>query len=245
MSDLQCFQNRFVAAMDRGPALRLSPMRIYCNTSLSGAVQALADNFPVVRELVGSELFDALAIDHARQMPPASPVLALYGLDFPGWLARQPVAGELSYLADVARCERLHVETLFAADAPTLSLADAAGIGSARLPTLRLRLHPAMRFDWLATPAMRIWLTHQDEVPDEIVIDWKPGGAIFTRPRNRVIAATLGRAGHRLLSGLRLGDALGEAAENARSLYPETDIGALFAELLETGAFAALPERTI
>ena len=42
-----------------------------------------------------------------------------------------------------------------------------------------------------------------------------------------------------------MGETLGEAAECARSLYPETDIGAEFAQLVETGAFAAMPERMI
>lgn len=243
MSDLHLFQEQFVAAMDSRPALPLSPMAVYCNTSLSGAVQALADNFPVVCELVGEDLFDALAIDHARTEPPSSPVLAHYGKEFPGWLARQPISSELTYLADVARCERLYVETLFAADAPALSLADIAMIGSARLSALRLKLHPATRFDWLATPAMHIWLAHREEMADEIVVDWQPGGALFTCPRHAVVARALCRAEHRLLSGLCLGESLGEAAGSTRALYPETEIGAVFVALVECGAFAAMAER--
>lgn len=245
MSELNGFQCRFVTAIDSGAALPISPLAIYRNTSLAGACQALADNFPVVRELVGKALFEALAVDHARACPPTSPVLALYGSEFAIWLARQPIAAEITYLADVARCERMHIEALFAADAPALALADVATIASERLPALRLRLHPSARIDWLATPAMAIWLAHQDDVAEEIVIEWEPGGALFARPRNHIIARAVGRAAHRLLSGLRIGERLGEAAEAARSLYPETDIGAEFAQLVETGAFAAMNERMI
>lgn len=245
MSELNSFQRQFITAIDSGAALPLSPLAVYRNTLLAGASQALGDNYPVVRELVGEALFEALAVDHAREYPATSPVLALYGEEFTGWLARQPIASEITYLADVARCERMHVEALFAADAPALTLADVVPIGSERLPTLRLKLHPSTRIDWLTTPAMRIWLTHQDEVPDEVVIEWEPGGALFARPRHHVLARALSRAGHRLLSGLRMGETLGEAAESARSLYPSTDIGAVFVDLVEIGAFAAMPERLI
>lgn len=245
MPELHSFQRHFVTAIDSGAALPLSPLAIYRNTSLAGACQALADNFPVVRELVGEALFEALAVDHARECPPTSPVLALYGAEFAIWLARQPIVAEITYIADVARCERMHIEALFAADAPTLAISDIALIASDRLAALRLKPHPAARIDWLATPAMPIWLAHQDDVTEEIVIEWEPGGALFTRPRNHVLARVLTRPAHRLLSGLRMGETLGEAAECARSLYPETDIGAEFAQLVETGAFAAMPERMI
>lgn len=246
MSELYGFQRHFVSAIDRGVALPLSPLAIYRNTSLTGACQALADNYPVVRELVGDPLFEALAIDHAHICPPASPVLALYGAEFAESLAQQPISSEITYLADVARCERMHVEAIFAADAPALTLSDVASVvGDRLLSALRLRLHPAARVNWLATPAMPIWLAHQDDVTEEIVIEWEPGGALYTRPRNHIIARAVGRAAHRLLSGLRIGERLGEAAEAARSLYPETDIGAEFAQLVETGAFAAIPEGMI
>lgn len=243
MSELHNFQHYFLNVIDSGPALPLSPLAIYRNTSLAGACQALADNYPVVRELVGEALFEALAVDHARACPPHTPVLALYGQEFPGWLARQPIASEITYLADVARCERMHIEAFFAADAPALALSDIASIASDCLPALRLTLHPSARTDWLATPAMPIWLAHQGDVTDEIVIEWHPGGALFTRPRSHVIARTLSRSAHRLLSGLRMGETLGEAAEAARTLYPETDVGAEFALLVETGIFAAMTER--
>lgn len=243
MPDLHNFQSNFVTTLDACPSPPLSAMTIYRNTSLSGAAQALADNFPVVCELIGDELFEVLAIEHVRAYPPASPVLALYGKEFPNWLARQPLAAELTYLSDVARCDRLHVEALFAADAPALSLSDVAMIGSRRLPSMRLSQHAAARYDWLATPAMHIWLAHQDGAPDEIVIDWEPGGALFTRPRHAVLARPLSRGEHRLLSGLILGECLGEAAESARSLYPETDISTAFADLVQYGVFAAQPER--
>jgi len=52
------------------------PVGIYRNTMMLGAVDALADNYPVVRRLVGDEMFEAMAVDHATCRPPRSPVIA-------------------------------------------------------------------------------------------------------------------------------------------------------------------------
>src|SRR5262249_19419136 len=64
-------------------------MRVYRNTVLSGCVEALRANFPVVEQLLGHEMFDAVAAEHANQCPPRRPVLALYGARFPDWLQEQ------------------------------------------------------------------------------------------------------------------------------------------------------------
>src|SRR3954465_8639292 len=98
------------------------PLRVYRNTVLNGCVAALRDNFPVVARLPGEEMFDAIAAEHAAQCPPRSPVLALYGETFAEWIEEQPWVGELPYLPSVARVERMHIETLFAADARSIEL---------------------------------------------------------------------------------------------------------------------------
>src|SRR6478752_5091515 len=106
-------QENFAAAISR-PAT--GALRVYRNTVISGAVEALRDNYPVVEQIVGSEMFEALAVDFASTCPPRTPVLALYGSEFADWLGQQPWIADLPYLADVARVERLRIESLFASD---------------------------------------------------------------------------------------------------------------------------------
>jgi hypothetical protein len=236
MHDLHSFQGQFVSLIDR-PEGPLSPLLVYRNTSLNGLTEALADNYPVVCELLGEQLFGALALAFVETMPPVSPVLALYGEGFPDWLAMQPVAGEISYLVDVAHCERAHVEALFAADAQALSTADIAQVPPERLLAMQFALHPAARFGWQATPAIDIWLAHRNPVEGEIVIDWRAAGYLFTRSELESRAQPIDRPAHRLLYGVRLGETLGHAAAAAVQLYPATDIGALFASLVAAGAF--------
>src|SRR6476620_3110055 len=119
--DLLEFQRGFAAALNE-PAI--GAMAVYRNTVLHGAVEALRANYPVVEQIVGSEMFAAVAVDYATEHPPRKPVLALYGASFPDWLGVQTWIDDLSYLPDVARVERLHVESLMAADARPLHAAD-------------------------------------------------------------------------------------------------------------------------
>jgi hypothetical protein len=233
--DLAVFQRRFAEAIDR-PAT--GPLAVYRNTVIHGAVEALASNYPVIQRLIGNELFEAAGADFATAFPPRSPTLALYGESFPEWLTGQPWADELPYLGDVAQVERMHVECLFAKDAEPLSQEQARI--ECRRPGARIRLHPALRFAWLRTPAMTIWLAHQRPMDGELEPEWKAEGALFARPTPFVMhALRIGPAAHRILCGLRLGESVAAALGAASNLYPDEDSTAVFPALVNLGAFAA------
>lgn len=239
MSELAAFQRQFADQLAQ-PPVAASPVQVYVNTVLLGAIDALAGNYPVTREIVGPRSFEALALAFARANPPQGPVLALYGHEFPDWLAQQGASRELPYLVDVARCEQLHYQALFAPDAPVLDSDALAALTPERLLALRLQPHPATRFGWFTTPAMAIWLAHQQGLDGEFAPEWRSGGAIFARPGVAVCGLELDSPSHRLLAGMRMGETLGAAAQAAASLYPDADIGAGFGRLVNCGAFAAL-----
>ena len=236
--DLLDFQRDFAASIDR-PAR--GGLAVYRNTVLHGAVDALRANFPVVEQIVGEEMFERVAVDFATECPPRQPVLALYGARFPDWLEEQSWVGELPYLADVALVERLRVECMMAADAEPLAADDVR----ARTTSNRVGLHPSVRFGWFRTPAMSIWLAHQQTVGSEIAPDWKAEGALFSRPTPFVAhAPRIGPAAHRMLFGLRLGETLDASMAAAARLYPNEHGNALLSSLINLGVFAApQPER--
>ena len=232
--DLASFQRQFVQAIDR-PAS--GPLAVYRNTVIHGAVEALQANYPVVGQIVGSEMFDGIAAEFAVARPPRSAVLALYGAEFADWIGQQPWSGDMPYLADVARVERLHIECLMASDAEPLSIESVTDID---LDRLHLNLHPALRFAWLSSPAMTIWVAHQSELASELEVEWSAEGAMFARPgRIDVRPFVLGRAAYRLLSGIRLGESAGRSTEATARLYPDERPEILFQSLVNLGAFAA------
>jgi putative DNA-binding protein len=237
--DLINFQRSFIAAIDR-PAE--GALAVYRNTVIHGVVEALRANFPVVEQIIGSEMFEHVAVDFAASCPPAVPVLALYGEEFPNWLSRQTWSAELPYLSDVAKVERLQVECILAEDSESVEPIHVrrACRDSGRTT---LKLHPALMFTWTRTPAMSIWLAHQRPVASDIEPEWKSEGALFARPEPFTVhALRIGRAAHRILCGLRVGETVSASIAAAACLYPEEDCTAVFASLVNLGVFVA-PSR--
>lgn len=89
---------------------------VYRNNLVVSLVDALADTYPVVQEMVGVEFFRAMAREFVRLQPPSSPVLAHYGAGFAEFIAAFPPAASLPYLPDLARLEMMRVEVYHAAD---------------------------------------------------------------------------------------------------------------------------------
>lgn len=249
MSELLAFQDAFVAAL-AGDGARLSPwlaasdgeapgLAVYRNTITKGCVDALADNFPTVRLLVGEEWFTGAAVLFARECPPAHAALLDYGVAFPAWLARFEPAADLPYLAGLAHLDRLWTETLFAAEAPALEAAALASLAPDALATARVGLHPSLRLATFDAGVPGLWLAARAgedalelaETPQTLLLI-RRAGAVGSRIANEAEAA--------FLRACREGDTLGRAAERATEAEPTCSIASLFAALIADGAFSGL-----
>lgn len=146
------------------PASRFAVYRNNVQASLSNA---LAESYPVVRQLVGREFFNAMAALYLRDFAPASPLLNDYGQDFGDFIQGFGPAAGLPYLADMARLERLRVEAYHAADARALEPARllAAMNQPDGLGQCRLRLHPSLRTLHCAHAVVSLWAAHQSDRP--------------------------------------------------------------------------------
>jgi hypothetical protein len=239
MRELNRFQHTLAAMISQPVA---GAMAIYRNTALSGAVEALRANYPVVAAVIGDQMFEAMAVDFAHDHPPASPVLAAYGIGMADWIEEQGWSVDLPYLSDLARYERLFTEALFAADARPLDMAMIDEIAPEDWNLYPIKLHPASRFGWSTTPAMTLWLAHQSSPAGEMELEWKAQGGLFTRPGHGVQPLLLDPPMHRFLFGIRLGETVGRAATATAATYVGCNIGRIFTTLVHAGVFAA-PEH--
>jgi hypothetical protein len=76
---------------------------VYRNNVVASLSEALEVAFPAIAKLVGNGFFRAMAGIFVRAHPPRSPLMMLYGAEFPDFLATFAPVAHLPYLADVAR----------------------------------------------------------------------------------------------------------------------------------------------
>ena len=239
MVEPAAFQQAFGAALaavdgaarqDRALARALA---IHRNTSAKAAQDALGDNYPVIRALTGSDAFAACAAVFVETHPPQNPRLCLYGDGFAAFLAVYAPFAELPYLKDVARLERLVVQSLFSADSVAL---DGDALSGGLDLGLAMRLHPATRFGGFDSPATAIWRAHQDDAEADALdsLDWRPAVALVTRPFGAVQVTPIDPLALAFLQACADGHTLGEAALAATG----ADLAELFSTLITAGAFA-------
>ncbi len=230
------------------PGARLA---VYRNNVVSSLVDALVDTFPVVEQLVGPAFFRAMAAVFVRQSPPRSRVLALYGQQFPSFIAAFEPAQGLPYLADVARLEVARVAAYHAADADPVSdkmVSVALSCGD-RMGELQLVLHPSVATLESPYAVLTLWAAHQTKNSTEgeiapVDVD-VPESALILRAGLDVLVLPAPAGAVAFVQALRSTCNLGEAAARGLAAAPNFDLSATLSQLLRHGALASihLPQR--
>lgn len=217
---------------------------VHRNNVTVSLIDALAETFPVVQQLVGAEFFRAMAGEFVRRSPPGSPVLAWYGDTFADFAADFPPAAGVPYLADVARLEYARVLAFHAADAEPVPVAEIAACLSDPevLPTLRLQLHSSLQVIDSPFAIASLWGSHQG-VGDLAVIATidpaQPECALVLRHGLSVevmsVPAAAGCFIVALQSGASLGIAVQQASAGDATFAPTPVLGILIGRELLVG----------
>ncbi|WP_448102680.1 HvfC/BufC family peptide modification chaperone [Luteibacter jiangsuensis] len=242
MNGLAAFQRDFAAALFADTS-SFAPVghpafAVYRNTVMRACLDALEANFPAVACLVGRDWFRSAAAIHVAASLPRDARLAMYGESFADFLAGFEPADGLPYLADVARLDRLYIESLHAGDVPTLCADRLAALSPEALARTCLRPHPATRWFSSAMPARTIWeASHRGEAvhPD---LSWLPEQALVLRTPHRVHVLPAGPLEIDLLEACAAGATLAEATLAAATAHPGARIDLTLSGLLRSGAFA-------
>ncbi|MCP5268248.1 MAG: putative DNA-binding domain-containing protein [Zoogloeaceae bacterium] len=214
---------------------------VYRNNVTVSLIEALADSFPIVQQLVGDAFFRAMAGEFARQSPPTSPVLAWYGDAFADFVAAFPPVAGVPYLADVARLEYARVLAFHAADADPVPVAEiAACLNDAdALPALRLQLHPSLQVIDSPFAITSLWGAHQGSGDLADIDPAQPECALVLRHGLSVevmaVPAAAGRFIDALQAGASLGDAVQQASDGDTHFDPTPVLGLLISRELLIG----------
>ena len=116
-------------------------LEIYNRQYWFRVMDAVSEDFPALRAVLGQEKFDLLVLAYLRENPSTSFTLRNLGARLPAWLASYPaLAGPQHALAvDVARLEWAYIEAFDGASLMPLGWEDFARLG--RDSTLRLQPH--------------------------------------------------------------------------------------------------------
>ena len=99
---------------------------VYTTGYLARLVEALENDYPALRRLLGEGPFGSLVARFIRAVPPTSFDLGRSGERLAEFLASDPLAEDLPFLPDLARLEWALAEAFVSADVRTLSWADLA-----------------------------------------------------------------------------------------------------------------------
>jgi len=224
------------------PAARFA---VYRNNVVSSLVAALGETFPVVRELVGSEFFDAMARLFVAAQPPATPVLAEYGAGLPEFIEGFAAAASVPYLADVARLEFARVQAFHAADAPALGARQLAArlADPAALPRARLVLHPSLHVIRSPFAVASLWAAHQGHAELGDVDPMQPEAAVVLREDDDAAVIALPHAAAAFVVALAaagtLADAVAAAGSSAVADGRPFDLSSALGLLIGHGALTA------
>lgn len=221
------------------PAARLA---VHRNNVVGSLIDALADTFPVVQQLVGDEFFRAMAGVFVRSQPPRGRVLVFYGDALADFIASFGPAEALAYLADVARLEMARVRAYHAADADPVS-DEAVGLAlghGERVDELRVALHPSVEVLVSDFAAVSLWAAHQGDGDLAAVDPCVPEQALVLRRGLDVLVLRLPPGAAEFVRALQQGRPLGEAAAAALSAAAGFDLAATLTLCLGHGAITSI-----
>jgi Putative DNA-binding domain len=224
-----------------GPEARKADKRyaVYRNNVTVSLIAALEANFPSIKRLVGAEFFAAMAREYARENPPKSRLMAEYGASFPDFLEGFEPLAKYPYMADVARLERLWLDSYHETDAAPLQGAALAAIAPDALFETRFAAHPAARLFASTHAAVSIMSANRSEgdVPQMNPAIAECG--LVARPHLEVTVRHIPASTHAFLNALVARSTLGESIEAALALDPAFDLAANIQGFLEAGVFTS------
>jgi hypothetical protein len=230
-----------LSANGADPASRFA---VYRNNVQSSLINALADSYPVVSQLVGDEFFRAMAGLYVQRCPPQSPLINDYGKDFSEFIDSFEPAASVPYLADMARLERLRVQAYHAADAQPLSHGQIAAVlpDPQALIELTVGFHPSLNLLSSTFAVVAIWAAHQQDDATLTGIDIDHGQhALVLRNSLEVEVFAIDHGASTFIQNLRLGQPLAQALETA----PAFDLSQTLALLISHNVITHLHHKVL
>jgi hypothetical protein len=221
-------------------------LAIYSSTYFARLHDALAEDYPTVRRLLGPASFERLARAYLTRHPSRSRSLNQLGAKLPEFLARPGVRiPRRAHLRDVALLERAMAEVFDEEPSPSLDQAALEAIAPAAWARARLRVAHAFRLLELDHPANAIVSAARQERPLPSLARGRSWVVVY-RKDFRVWRADLTRPMHAALGALARGRTIPAAIRAAGRVFEgsradlERQVAAWFADWRREGIFQSV-----
>jgi len=225
------------------PGLDAERFAVYRNNRIVSLIDSLAATFPATQRIVGEEFFRAMARAFANSHPPSSAVLHEYGGRFPDFISAFEPAGELPYLAHVARIEWLWMCAYHAADMDGIACEDLARLGGDGASGARFALHPSLSVLRSAHPAATIWEMNTSGEPGPVA-DWRGEDVLVARTGMTVNVNRLPGGAAPFVQALMRGETLDTANQIAGAETAGFDPAATLGFLIANGLIVSMEPAT-
>lgn len=214
---------------------------IYRNNVAVGLTEALADNFPAIKNLLGPNNFKAVTGVFLRQSLPPTPLIATYGLEFPKFLEAFPPLRHIGYLADIARLELALVQSFNAADTDAIDPHLFETIAPNALMTTQINLAPCLRLIRSPWPIYAIWKMNTSiDASTHIAPPATAQNVLITRPDFDPIPHLLPSGAAEFIAAIDQNQTLGKACDTALNGAPDFDLSATLGLLFQSQAIINL-----
>jgi hypothetical protein len=125
---------------------------VYRNAYWARLVEALGNDLPGLKALMGDEAFDKMARAYVAKHPSRHPSIRWAGRNLADFLATEGPYRDDPWFADMARFDWALAFAFDATDAPAAGLADLIGVPPEFWGSIRLALHPTLDAFRISTP---------------------------------------------------------------------------------------------
>lgn len=215
---------------------------VYRNNVAVSLTEALEVTFPTIQKLVGEGFFKAMAAVFLRQSPPTSPMLMLYGAEFPEFLQGFEPVAHLGYLPDLAQIELALTRSYHAADIEPIAVEILQAIAPDNLLLAQFHFAPTVHLIRSKWPIAAIYQANND--PDAGKPVMQAEDALISRLEFDPTVTTLPPGAGAFIESLLQGATMGHALKSANIASGSFDLTETLGLLLGTGAITTISEGT-
>jgi hypothetical protein len=209
---------------------------IYRNNIAVSLTEALVSHFPVCHRIVGDRFFTWIAQEFVAGHKPATPLLMSYGDDLPAFIESFEPAGDVPYLADMARLELAWIRAYHSLEQVPLGVEALKPLSLKDLMAARMVLHPSAQLVRSSYPIATIWAMHQPDNEPVALQECEDEQVLVLRPAAEVLMHRLPAGGAVFLSAIEGNEPIGRSGELALVDSPEFDFGSSLVNLFAAGA---------